>query len=178
MTPLSTKYPLAKTRAPSATEITAPTRPAGCPELHRATPATLEEPMNSGLTVRHTLPQWSPKPVAIPVGEYHQGQYAQCQAAHPGDSAGAQPEPPDAGDPHEQRSNLPQLPGPVGERTYGQGSTKTVLSVQAKMARARKVVAAAAGTGPKSLGAMSLNISQYYYHAHLAPELITLDLKL
>ena len=34
------------------------------------------------------------------------------------------------------------------------------------------------GDRPRSLGAMSLSISQYYYHAHLAPELITLDLKL
>ena len=66
-TPLLTKYALAKTRAPSAAETTAPTRPVVCPERHRATAATLEEPMNSGLTVRHTSPQWSPNRSLYPL---------------------------------------------------------------------------------------------------------------
>ena len=72
-TSLLTKYALAKTRAPSAAETTAPTCPVVCPERHRATTATLEEPMNKRVdSAPHVTPIVAEQ-VAVSVGEHHQG---------------------------------------------------------------------------------------------------------
>ena len=116
--------------------------------------------MNSGLMVRHTLTRMVAEYVAVSIGEHHQGQQAQRQAAHPGDAAGTHPDPPDgrrgpsATGRFATASRANRVPTtPPGQR--GRSS----LSMQ-KLAKATKAVAAAAGIGLRSRGATGLNIGQ------------------
>ena len=108
------KYVLAKTRAPGTAETTAATRPPACPKRHISTAATREEPENTRLTVRHTLPQWSPNCSLRALASANNSQYGRIQAAYRRDATGAQPDPPAATEPHEQRADLPQLPWLAG----------------------------------------------------------------
>ena len=55
--PLLVKYALTKTATPRTTAFAAPTRPAAQPHRQRATAATLQNAMNSGLVVSHTSPE-------------------------------------------------------------------------------------------------------------------------